>query len=46
MTIAITTKAFNMLHLSQGDKWADSPQTKEFRLPLKEHSRCSAKGKR
>jgi hypothetical protein len=45
MTITITTKAFNMLHLSQ-NKWADSPQTKEFRLPLKEHSRCSAKGKR
>jgi hypothetical protein len=32
----IKTKAYNMLRLSQGE-WANSPQAKEFRLPLKEH---------
>jgi len=37
-TITIKMKAYNMLCLSQEKNGADSPQAKEFRLPLKEHS--------
>ena len=36
-TITIKMKAYNMLCLSQEKNGADSPQAKEFRLPLKEH---------